>query len=301
MKNIIAVLILCIVSSCSRVEVLQDINSYENKLVSTESKDTTITDIAERGQLLSAFFGLDNTLPRIASRVICDNATNQDGMPVIFSSEVDISSIQAGDFKIITSSGKAYKPECVTLAPADDPGELRTALLVGEFGGLIVQPALVEISGNLLSLDGTKNFKGSTINVIPLEDGPSIILAEIIPINKAQLGKKATRLRWGGGNGCPLETKQVINVTWTGGITKPGGEPAGEDERGLYKVTVVLENGEEKEHIPFALADLNDGDNNHKLCLDNENKPVSVFFPAGYLTDPRDDLNPDTRVKIIKQ
>ena len=49
---------------------------------------------------------------------------------------------------------------------------------------------------------------------------------------------------------------------------------------------------------PFAIGDLRDGDNNHKLCLDMAGTPQSVFFPAGYLTDPREDLNLDTTIAI---
>ena len=50
--------------------------------------------------------------------------------------------------------------------------------------------------------------------------------------------------------------------------------------------------------MPFALGNLNDNDNNHDLCLDVEGTPVSVSFPAGYVTDPNGDLNPDTGAEI---
>lgn len=49
---------------------------------------------------------------------------------------------------------------------------------------------------------------------------------------------------------------------------------------------------------PIAVADLNDNDNNHDLCIGVDGEPVSVFFPARALTDPNDDLNPDTEVKV---
>lgn len=52
---------------------------------------------------------------------------------------------------------------------------------------------------------------------------------------------------------------------------------------------------------PFALADLGDGDNHHKLCLDVAETPKSVFFPAGHMTDPREDLNPDTHIAITER
>jgi hypothetical protein len=55
----------------------------------TETSDTT-ADAASlaQGTLLSAFFGLDKSLPIVAHR-ICLGGGGQDGMPVITSSEVD--------------------------------------------------------------------------------------------------------------------------------------------------------------------------------------------------------------------
>ncbi len=49
---------------------------------------------------------------------------------------------------------------------------------------------------------------------------------------------------------------------------------------------------------PIALADTGDGDNNHLLCLDTTDPALSVSFPAGRLTDPREDLNPVTSITI---
>lgn len=54
--------------------------------------------------LLSAFFGLDNSLPIKANR-ICLGTTGLDGMPVIFSTEIDHDTLQAGDFRVTKDSG----------------------------------------------------------------------------------------------------------------------------------------------------------------------------------------------------
>jgi hypothetical protein len=156
----------------------------------------------------------------------------------------------------------------------------------------------VEIIGNLLSIDNTLNFKGASIDVIPLEEGPILVWAEIVPESEWELGKAATPLPWGGGSGCPKGTRQVVRVTWAGGITKPGGDEVDDTERLQYRITVLQEDGSTIEVAPFALADLGDGDNNHELCLDVAGAPQSVFFPAGYLTDPREDLNPETTIAI---
>jgi hypothetical protein len=134
--------------------------------------------------------------------------------------------------------------------------------------------------------------------VIPLEDGATMIWAEVVPEDEWDLGKEASRLAWGGGSGAPEGTKQVIRVTWTGGVTKPGGDEVDDVERVQYKVTVLLEDGSKVEVTPFALADLGDGDNNHELCLDVTGTPLSVYFPEGWLTDPNEDLNPETTITI---
>ncbi|MBR9826558.1 MAG: hypothetical protein GYB36_12275 [Alphaproteobacteria bacterium] len=63
-------------------------------------------------------------------------------------------------------------------------------------------------------------------------------------------------------------------------------------------VNVLSEDGQRSTVTPFALADTGDGDYNHLLCLDTTAPAVSISFPAGHLTDPREDLNPDTSVVI---
>ncbi|MEM8963494.1 MAG: hypothetical protein AAGD38_18570 [Acidobacteriota bacterium] len=93
---------------------------------------------------------------------------------------------------------------------------------------------------------------------------------------------------------------QVVRAVWAGGITKPGGDEIDDLERVEYRVTVRGADGEYSDVIPFAIGDLGDGDNNHELCLDRDGEPVIVFFPAGVMTDPAEDLNPDTRIAITR-
>ena len=303
---IFAVSLLCLIMfSCDSIENYRLLRSYEITLADSSPSDTTITNITanrdsqgRQARLLSAFYGLDDDLPRESNFVICEGAAGKDGMPVIFSHEIDVTTMQAGDFRVTNASGKVGEITCVTLAPADDKGEFRTALLVGHFGDIDDQPVKVEVIGNLLSIDNTMNFKGACIDVIPLEEGPILIWVEIVPEDEWGLGKAATPLPFGGGSGCPEGTKQVVRTTWAGGVTKPGGDEIDDVERVQYKVTVLLEDGGKIEVIPFAIGDLGDGDNNHELCLDVAGTPQSVFFPAGYLTDPREDLNPETTIAI---
>lgn len=283
-----------------------DIANYTRSLDAYSQTDQTETDVTNTRHadgrddgLISAFFGLDNALPeRVTDQVACEGAGGKDGMPVIFSHEIDIKTLEPGDFRVTTASGDIGDVVCLTLAPADDPGELRTALLAGDYGSIDDQPVTVDIIGNILSLDGTVNFKGANINVTALEAGPTIVWAEIVPETQWDLGGKATSLAWGGGSRCPVGTQQVARATWSGGVTKPGGEPADDEEAALYKVTVQGDAQEQAQLTPFALADLNDGDNNHLLCLDTKDPAIAVSFPAGHLTDPREDLNPSTAIAI---
>ena len=246
--------------------------------------------------LLSAFFGLDNALPSRAD-VLCPGASSLDGMPVVLSRTIEADSLQRGDFQIVTKSGVIHSPRCVTLRPARDPGEQRTVLLIGEFGNADDDPpALVRVvddlfSGQNKSDNGSRvNFRGTQIEVTPLQEGPSLVFAEVVPLNSVT---EDTR-----GSACPDEVKQILRVTWNGGVQLLNREELGELERELYQVTVLSENSSERRIVPAALADLGDGDNNHLLCLDTEDIAISVRFPAGYLADPNLDLNPDTIVMV---
>lgn len=294
-----------IIAGCSTVERLRLISEYKPVLSNASPVDTTVTKVTanrdSRGRqagLISAFYGLDDALPKVADRVIWPGAGGTDGMPVIFSHEIDYKTMQAGDFRVTKASGKVGEILAVTLAPADDKGELRTVLFAGSYGSIHDQPVKVEIVGNLLSIDGSLNFKGASVNVTPLEEGPSMVWAEIVPEDEWDIGKEATLLPWGGGSGCAKGTKQVVRVTWNGGVTKRAGDEVDDVERVQYKVTLLLKDGSKIEATPFALGDLGDGDNNHELCLDVVGTPQSVYFPAGYVKDPRKDLNPETTIPI---
>lgn len=247
-------------------------------------------------ELLSAFFGLDNSLPRL-SRLICRGAPGKDGMPVVFSTEIDHGTMQAGDFRVTTASGATGAMHCVTLLPATDAGELRTVLLVGEFGDARTDPPVsVEIVGHLHSIDGMLDFRGARVDVTPLAPGPSLVMAEVADPSARDLGLGQRRTD---GDDCPSEgIVQAVRVVWAGGVTLPNGGEPGDAERDLYRVTVRAADGTERDIAPVALADLGDGDNNHLLCLDTADTPVSVSFPGGVLTDPNDDLNPATSVAV---
>ena len=72
----------------------------------------------------------------------------------------------------------------------------------------------MRVVGNLLSEDHSVNFVETEAGVVPLSDGASLVLAELVPVVQWDLGRAATKLPWGGGSSCPLGSKQVIHVTW---------------------------------------------------------------------------------------
>ena len=245
-------------------------------------------------RLLSAFFGLDNSLPFGANR-LCLGASGEDGMPVVLSRTVDPETLQAEDFRVFRRSGAQSTPMCVTLRPSLDAGENRTVLLIGEFGDAANDPPVrVLVVDDLDSDDtvgGQVNFRGTETQVIPLDAGPTLVWAGIVP----------ERIWSQSGRGLPARRTalQVVRVTWAGGVKLPSGEEPGDAERALYRVTVTHPDGSTDEVAPASLADLGDNDNNHLLCLDTTAPATAVAFPAGHLVDPNGDLNPDSRIAVI--
>jgi hypothetical protein len=221
-------------------------------------------------------------------------------MPLIFSHQIDPTSLQPADLLVLSASGVARTPACALLAPADEPGERRTLLLVGEFGDAGDDPPVsVQVVGDLLSAGapgGLLNFLGASVEVTPLAPGPSLIWAESVPGDRWDLGRRGGP--WGVGSGCPVGVVQVVRATWSGGVTRPDGGEVGAAETELYRVVLEQDGGALIEATPFALGDLFDGDNNHELCLDVAGTPREVRFPGGHLSDPNDDLNLDSSVAV---
>jgi hypothetical protein len=265
--------------------------------VPSEAVSPSAKDSHERSaSLLSAFFGLDNALPGKAN-FLCLGASGEDGMPVVLSHTIDERTLQKEDFLVVTKAGIEHTPSCVTLAPAVGAGELRTVLLVGELGSAIDPAATVRIVGDIYSdghSGGPVNFRGAEVSVIPLESGPTLVLAEEVP--KADWSDR----RRNGGSSCPEHTAQVVRATWAGGIRLPKGDEVGDAERALYRLRVERSDGSQADVVPFALGDLDDNDNNHRLCLDTIDTVLSVSFPAGYVVDPNGDLNPATTVAVTR-
>ena len=233
MNNYIKELTLVLFASIASLTILTVSADEQDKLGIL----TPETVESSEARLLSAFFGLDNKLP-FRSNLLCLGASGQDGMPVVFSHTLNSETLNESDFEVETRSGEVYSPICVTLRPADDEGENRTVLLIGEFGNAETDPPeRVSIVGDLHSdSEDSKplNFKGLYTDVIPLDSGPALILAERVP---REVWSKERR-----GTMCPDSSRQVIRVTWTGGVRLPNGNELGEIERSLYRIELEGEN-----------------------------------------------------------
>ena len=259
------------------------------------SKAIPAIDKTREAHLRTAFFGLDNALPWAAIGLSW-SAPGKDGMPVVFSQEIDPKTLSASDFEITTEKGNKYFPKDVTLLPANEEFELRTVLLIGDFGDHPDnEPIMVQVVGNLISRSG-QNYKDQKVKVIPLEDGPILSYAEYFTFDNAY-----PYVEKGRGCDCPREeTQMVVRTVWAGGVRALNGNELGQNEINDFEVTLVQ--GKDTLLIsPYQLADLADNDNNIDLCLKEFGIPILVNVKGNIAIDPRGDQNPETKVKVVSR
>ena len=275
MKTVLRLSIIILLFSCNKNEDHQEevTNDCKGEYTTEEIQDT----------LVSAFFGLDNALP---SLFLCNQQAGLlDGMPVNFKFPLDASSLSENDFEVIDSLGNIHTPICVSMAPADENGENRTVLLLGEFGTAVINPPVeVRVVGDLFTTDtlsgesvcsAIKNLNGiTTTNVIPLADGPSLFFAQRINGNL---------------NECNSGT-QTVQVAWNGGITPFIG---GDTESDLFQYYVGYSycSGDLIPHVPISIVDINDNDNFHQLCFSTSDEIVKISMMANTVKDPNHDPN----------
>ena len=256
---------------------------------SKDNRDNSQGDIPQ-DTIVSAFFGLDNVLPGL----LCNQPGSQlDGMPVNFKFPLDVSSLSETDFEVVDRLGNIHTPNCVSLAPANENGENRSVLLLGEFGTAVTNPPVeVRVIGDLFTTDTISgesacseiiNLNGiTTTNVISLDDGPSLFFAQKIDGNL---------------NECNSGT-QTIQVAWNGGITP---YISGDAESDLYQYYVGYSNssGDLTPHIPISIADINDNDNFHQLCFSTSDEIVKISMMANTVEDPNHDPNLYSEIDVV--
>ena len=236
-------------------------------------------------RILSIYHGLDPLPPRATRLCGLPPAANQDGMPVVFSVQVDGDTISASAFAVETSSGEIVTPLCATLRPALEPLEQRTVLLIGEFSPADALPVSVEIVGQLQDVNGNSLVGLTGKKVTALESGPSLVYAERFSPSQSGLAGE-----------CPEQTVQAVQLTWEGGVTGPQGTDLAEAQR--TAVTILLDDG--KSVHPLALGD-DDPDNHVIACIAESSPAISVSVVAGFFHDPGDDANPETRITVISK
>ena len=248
-------------------------------LVNSDGDGSTVQP--QNSSILSAYHGLDQ-LPFAASLLCGFNVAGDDGMPVVFSTQLQVDSVVPESFSVIRADGESVVPNCATLHPADEPLEKRTVLLTGDFGTFGETPVRVEVTGPLLTFDGESLLGLSTEYITPLEDGPRVVLAERFAPDANGLAGE-----------CPDGTVQVVQLTWEGGVTGPANAALGEDQR--LGTLVLLEDGATVN--PLALVD-DDPDNHVLACLAEDSPAQSVEVYAGLFHDPGDDANPATQAEV---
>ena len=256
---------------------------------SKDNRDNSQGDIPQ-DTIVSAFFGLDNVLPGL----LCNQPGSQlDGMPVNFKFPLDVSSLSETDFEVVDRLGNVHTPNCVSLAPANENGENRSVLLLGEFGTAVTNPPVeVRVIGDLFTTDTISgesacseiiNLNGiTTTNVISLDDGPSLFFAQKIDGNL---------------NECNSGT-QTIQVAWNGGITP---YVSGDTESDLFQYYVGYSesSGVLIPHVPISIADINDNDNFHQLCFSTSDEIVKVSMMANTVEDPNHDPNLYSEIDVV--
>ena len=252
-------------------------------LFSCKNIDEEIYVDKPQDAIVSAFFGLDNVLP---SLFLCNQLGGQlDGMPVNFKFPLDVSSLSETDFEVLDRLGNIRTPMCVSLGPANENGENRTVLLLGEFGTPITNPPVeVRVVGDLFTTDTFSgesacseiiNLKGiTTSNVIPLADGPSLFFAQRIDENLNECNSGS----------------QTIQVAWNGGVTP---YISGDTEYDLFEYYVGYSDssGVLIPHTPISIADIYDNDNFHQLCFSTNDEIIKISMMANTVKDPNHDPN----------
>ena len=283
MRNLFKLFTIILLFSCNKKEDPkdQDTNDCTGEYTTEEIQDT----------LVSAFFGLDNALP---SLVLCNQQAGMlDGMPVNFKFPLDASSLSETDFEVLDSLGNINTPICVSMAPANENGENRTVLLLGEFGTAVTNPPVeVRIVGDLFTTDPLSgesacseiiNLNGiSTTNVIPLADGPSLFFSQRIDGNLNECNSGI----------------QTIQVAWNGGVTP---YISGDTESDLFQYYVGYSycSGVLIPHVPISIADIDDNDNFHQLCFSTSDGIIKVSMMANKVEDPNHDPNLFSEIDVI--
>ena len=232
-------------------------------------------------EILSAYLGAVDVLLTGRFEEISGAAQQpgDDGLPLVFSVQIDASTLSPDDFTITTESGAITTPTVATLEPAPESDESRTVLLTGSLGSADDMPVSVEVVGSVLSVDG-EELQGLTSDVTTNEFGASLVLALVDPAETNAAGNETTPTR--------------IQVTFDGGVSGAFGDELGVEE--LLAFRIIDENGDS--HIPTGFEDLGDDDNHVVLLVPPGVIPASVTVQSNSLFDPTNQPNASSSVEV---
>lgn len=191
---------------------------------------------------------------------------------LVFSVEVDATSLSPDAFVVIRESGELVVPDRALLDPADEYDENRSVTLLGAFGGPDEDPpSAVRIIGNVYAEDGSALSElDAAIRAFDTPD--ELVWIEVLRPDEHR---------------CP-GARQVVRTHWTDNLR--GVEP--ED---LERVRVSFSDGSEVSPVGFddhaALgreaeqAGGADDDNVLDLCLARDAPVSAVALPGGVFED----------------
>ena len=223
--------------------------------------------------VLSAFLAVvDAGNPAgIAGLSGCEQEAGDDAIPVIFSVQVDESTLDASDFSVETASGAQYTPTCATLSPADEPDEGYTVLMTGPLGDAADRPVSVSVVGELAGRDGAdlSALESPTITDGP---GPTLILA----------------IETDAGEACAALGSDVeIQTVWQSSVN-------GSSETAAA-ISLVSADGDAN---PTGFDDDGDSDNHVVLCVPPGHDTTRVEVGAGVVSNPAGLSNPEVSVEL---
>lgn len=238
--------------------------------------------------IYSAFFG-DALLP-IQGFALCPpptQAVGYGGMPIVFTEAIEADGGYSGQQNAVNPSyfrvwvnGRGFvTPLCATLAPATDATELRTVLLAGDFGYCTdTRPVYIEVVGPLKTTSG-KSLQGTKIRyVIPLNAGPTLVLAERFAVNSSAILTSVGE----DNQYCPAgETTVVVKLTFSGGVTGLNGASLLDNQDAMNAIQIMASGPQGRRVVlnPFALRDV-DEDNHLDACLNAPHQELSLVHVA---------------------
>ncbi len=240
--------------------------------------------------ILSAAWGLNN------ANACPTGEKGLDNIPVTFNWFINPSTIQVIDFVITRTDGTTVTPTCALQFPPNEPNEIQTVNLIGNFGDpTAARPQTVTVIGELegrppRAVTWRPITAGLSQTIVQIEAGPDISDAWVL----------TPAMLKGDANACTVG-RTFVRVVWSNGMTAyPTGAEVGDAVVKSYRALFTLPNGKVINVRPLAVADLADhsttamDDNMHDLCLPKVPAGAllsEIRIGANFLQDPNGDPN----------